>query len=302
MPCNWASFFCLCQPPPPPPPPMARQTEGRPENVRAIVTHFIFSSGLLSIYFPRLGRGRKKILIRKRRGEKTKADYYFRPSLHPIPTRPLVHSRPFQRETNEKSKEGREIKGRKISELPSNNAHKSRLQRKKKRREGGGGREREGPLVAKKCPRHNSNLKKRRNKNPTISSPLSLFQETRGETRDFNLKPSEEQLTRDTKKRRNTKRRRRKNINMSAFPFVNETKLSPPLLEIGDDDGGGGGGGGGAGDLLLGGADASSEVSNLKLHYSRPATIFAAVCAIIFTVVGIAGEKRRGTEHKRIIF
>lgn len=28
-----------------------------------------------------------------------------------------------------------------------------------------------------------------------------------------------------------------------------------------------------------------------SIHYSRPATIFAAVCAIIFTVVGIAGKE-----------
>ena len=32
------------------------------------------------------------------------------------------------------------------------------------------------------------------------------------------------------------------------------------------------------------------EAGPTMIHYSRPATVFAAVCAIIFSVVGILGE------------
>lgn len=36
--------------------------------------------------------------------------------------------------------------------------------------------------------------------------------------------------------------------------------------------------------------EAAAAAAAATIHYSRPATIFAAVCAIIFTIVGIAGK------------
>ena len=40
----------------------------------------------------------------------------------------------------------------------------------------------------------------------------------------------------------------------------------------------------------LDGLDVDDAVEHV-IYYSRPATVFAAVCAIIFTIVGIAGRK-----------
>ncbi len=47
--------------------------------------------------------------------------------------------------------------------------------------------------------------------------------------------------------------------------------------------------------------DSVATADDVDIHYSRASTIFAAVCAVLFTVVGILGKAPREREIKALI-